>query len=89
MQRSGGGRRLIAGVCEALPVTIRNVQPIIEAKNLSKIYRAGKVEVTALPTSRLGAAGGVRQHRRAFRQRQVDALLYSWRAHARDFRQAC
>ena len=31
-----------------LPVTIRNVQPIIEAKNVSKIYRAGKVEVPAL-----------------------------------------
>jgi putative ABC transport system ATP-binding protein len=31
-----------------LPVTIRNVQPIIEAKNVSKVYRAGKVEVPAL-----------------------------------------
>jgi putative ABC transport system ATP-binding protein len=30
------------------PVTIRSVQPIIEAKNVSKIYRAGKVEVPAL-----------------------------------------
>src|ERR1700735_323451 len=31
-----------------LPVTIGNVQPIIEAKNVSKIYRAGKVDVPAL-----------------------------------------
>jgi putative ABC transport system ATP-binding protein len=31
-----------------LPVTIRNVQPIIEAKNVSKVYRAGKVDVPAL-----------------------------------------
>ena len=31
-----------------MPVTIRNVQPIIEAKNVSKVYRAGKVEVAAL-----------------------------------------
>jgi putative ABC transport system ATP-binding protein len=30
------------------PVTIKNVQPIIAAENLSKIYRAGKVEVPAL-----------------------------------------
>src|ERR1700685_2061815 len=28
--------------------TIKNVQPIIAARNLSKIYRAGKVEVPAL-----------------------------------------
>jgi putative ABC transport system ATP-binding protein len=31
-----------------LPVTIRNVQPIIEAKSVSKVYRAGKVQVPAL-----------------------------------------
>ena len=31
-----------------MPVTIRNVQPIIEAKNVSKVYHAGKVEVPAL-----------------------------------------
>ncbi len=31
-----------------VPVTIKNVQPIIAAKNLSKIYRAGKVDVPAL-----------------------------------------
>jgi putative ABC transport system ATP-binding protein len=31
-----------------LPVTIKSVQPIIAARNLSKIYRAGKVEVPAL-----------------------------------------
>jgi putative ABC transport system ATP-binding protein len=31
-----------------LPATIGNVQPIIEAKNVSKVYRAGKVEVPAL-----------------------------------------
>jgi putative ABC transport system ATP-binding protein len=31
-----------------LPVTITYVQPIIEAKNVSKVYRAGKVEVPAL-----------------------------------------
>ena len=31
-----------------LPVTIGIVQPIIEAKSVSKIYRAGKVEVPAL-----------------------------------------
>src|ERR1700735_4832652 len=35
-------------MCVTLPVTIRNVQPIIEAKNVSKVYRAGKVEVPAL-----------------------------------------
>jgi putative ABC transport system ATP-binding protein len=35
-------------VQQTLPVTIRNVQPIIEAKAVSKIYRAGKVEVPAL-----------------------------------------
>ena len=32
----------------AVPVTIRNVQPIIEAKSVSKVYRAGKVDVPAL-----------------------------------------
>ena len=32
----------------ALPVTIKSVQPIIAAKNVSKIYRAGKVDVPAL-----------------------------------------
>jgi putative ABC transport system ATP-binding protein len=32
----------------ALEVTIKSVQPIIEAKNVSKIYHAGKVEVPAL-----------------------------------------
>ena len=31
-----------------LPVTIKNVQSIIEAKNVSKVYRAGKVEVPAV-----------------------------------------
>jgi putative ABC transport system ATP-binding protein len=31
-----------------LPVTIRDVQPIIEAKNVGKVYRAGKVQVPAL-----------------------------------------
>jgi putative ABC transport system ATP-binding protein len=30
------------------PVTINNVQPIIAAENVGKIYRAGKVEVVAL-----------------------------------------
>jgi putative ABC transport system ATP-binding protein len=39
---------LIPGAFQGLPVTIKNVQPIIEAKNVSKIYRAGKVEVPAL-----------------------------------------
>ena len=32
----------------ALPVTIRNVKPIIEAKSVSKLYRAGKVDVPGL-----------------------------------------
>jgi putative ABC transport system ATP-binding protein len=31
-----------------LPGTIRSVQPIIETANVSKVYRAGKVEVPAL-----------------------------------------
>src|ERR1700742_2210459 len=31
-----------------LPVTIKSVQPIIEAKSVSKVYRAGKVDVPAL-----------------------------------------
>src|ERR1700735_367648 len=35
-------------MCVTLPVTIRNVQPIIEAKNVSKVYRAGKVDVPPL-----------------------------------------
>src|SRR6201996_106461 len=46
--RSRSRRCSRSGSSRVLDVTIRNVQPIIQAKNVSKIYRAGKVEVPAL-----------------------------------------